>query len=642
MAANSKGNRSRPVSVYVVGFVALFTFAAGAGLVGLAVADHLSDRLLILTLAGLLVFVAAALVFYQGVVRPIAELSAGVRAATTHMLAGPITVSGPAEVSSLAHDINQMIAKARADFEATSRLAAIVGSSADAIIGTTLDGVITSWNAGAEQEYGYARDEIIGRSVSALYPPDRADELAPILDGIRRGERVEHFETKRARKDGTILDVSISVSPIRDASGAVAGASAVIRNMTERNRLEAHRRALEHQLHQSERLESLGQLAGGVAHDFNNLLAVIMNFAAFAAEETTDKPAARADIEQIQAAAQRAARITKQLLIVGRRQAAQPETLGLNAIVADTHDLLSSAVGAGIEIRVDPAADLPTIEADRAQVEQVLLNLAVNARDAMPQGGTLTIETSLAELDERQARSRPGVSPGRYAELAVSDTGTGMSGEVKAHIFEPFFTTKPVGQGTGLGLATVYGIVTGAGGSTSVFSEEGVGTTFRLLFPATGAAAPATPTVDIPDARGNGQTILVVDDEQPVLELTSRILRQNGYATIEADTFDLALSLASSQDFQLLLTDSVMPGMSGPTLAERVLKLRPGLPVLYMSGYSAEALSARRIHDEGAEFIQKPFTRHTLLEKVDAALSTPPKRHQAGRDGDEHIPPPVC
>ncbi len=242
----------------------------------------------------------------------------------------------------------------------------------------------------------------------------------------------------------------------------------------------------------------------------------------------------------------------------------------------------------------------------------------------MPAGGTLTIETSPAELDDGYARLHSDVSPGHYVELAVSDTGTGMSPDVAAHIFEPFFTTKPKGHGTGLPLATVYGIVTEAGGSMSVYSEEGIGTTFRLYFPAAGAPAPTASTDTTTYPRGNGETILVVEDEPGVLEFTSRILRQEGYATLEAATFDEALTLAANHDFQLLLTDSVMPQMSGPALAERVDELRPGRPVLYMSGYSDGVLGPQRVLDPGTALIQKPFNRRTLLEKVHAAITTPP------------------
>jgi two-component system cell cycle sensor histidine kinase/response regulator CckA len=510
-AANgSKVKRPWSIKAYVVGLVVVFVLASGSGLIALARTSQLSGGLIAITLTGLVVFLAAALAFYRRIARPIAEVSAAVRAAMTQTPAIPITVTGPAEVASLVHDVNQMIARAEADSEATARLSAIVESSAVAIIGGTLDGVITSWNAGAEHQYGYAADEVIGHNVSELIPPGRADELSPIYDCLRRGEWVEPFETKHVCKDGTVLDVSVCVSPIRDSSGAVVGVSTVARNMTARIRAGAGHPALGHRQHEYERLQSLGQMAGAVAHDFNNLLAIIMKHADFLAEETTGRPAVQADVERIQVAAQRAARITRQLLVVGQRETAQPEALELNGIVAHMRDLLSTTVGTGIEIQVEAAADLPAIEADRGQVEQVILNLAVNARDAMPQGGTLTIETGLAELDERQARMS-AVSAGRYVELTVSDTGTGMSADFAAHIFEPLFTTKPVGQGNGLGLATVHAIVTGAGGGISVFSEEGTGTTLRLMFPAAGTAAPAKPTADVtepgePDRRSSLST----------------------------------------------------------------------------------------------------------------------------------------
>ncbi len=420
--------------------------------------------------------------------------------------------------------------------------------------------------------------------------------------------------------------MSLSVSPIRDLGGAVVGISSVARDMTEHNRAEAERRALEQQLQEAERLETLGRLAGVVAHDFNNLLAAIMSYARFVAEETADRPAVRSDAEQIQAAAQRAAALTRQLLIFSHREVTQPEALDLNVIVADIRNLLSISVGSHIDLQVNAASDLAAILADPGQVGQVLLNLAINARDAMPRGGTLTIGTRSTELDGGYARLHPGVSPGPYLELTVSDTGIGMSAEVAARIFEPFFTTKPQGQGTGLGLSTAHGIITEAGGSVTVESEEGTGTTFRLYFPAISAAAPAPPAPAAPGARGNEATILVVNDEPAVLAVTSRILRREGYATLEAGTYEEALSMASVRDFQLLLTDSVMPGMSGATLAERVTELRPGVPVLHMSGYSAEVLDPESIRDGELAFVQKPFTAETLLDKVRAMLGTSPGR----------------
>ena len=508
------------------------------------------------------------------------------------------------------------------DFNAVSRLAAIVESSGDAILSKTLEGVITSWNAGAAHMYGYAPDEIVGHNVSELIPPERAGELEAIFGRLRRGEKIEHFETKRRRQDGSIIDVSVCISPVRDSSGAVVEASTVARDVTGRNRIDAERQELVRKLHQSERLDTLGQLAAGIAHDFNNLLCVIMNYAGFVAEETAALPEVRHDAEQIRIAAQRAARLTKQLLIFARQEETQPEMLDLSAIITGLRDLVCTSIGASIELRVTPASEVGTVIADRGQMEQVILNLAVNARDAMPQGGTLTIATGVTELGSEYARLHPRASPGRYAELTMCDTGTGIAADVAARMFEPFYTTKPKGTGTGLGLSTVYGIVTQAGGTVGVESEEGTGTTFRICLPCTGAPAPVAPQHAVATAGPQGGTILIVDDEPAMLEIAARILRKHGYTILEAGTCEEALALASSADFQLLLTDSVMPGMSGLTLAEHIAGLKPGLRILHMSGNSAGVLSQDRIRDAELAFVQKPFTVHDLLEKVHAALDS--------------------
>jgi PAS domain S-box-containing protein len=585
-----------------------------------AAASALSDRQILISLAGLAVLLAAALLLYRRIARPIAVLAAGVRAATAHLPGGPVPVAGPAEVAALAGDVNQLIAASGRELEARSQLAAIAESSADAIIGLTHDGVITSWNAAAERIYGYSRQEMTGNGITAILTPGQAGRLPALLDRVRAGQTMTEIETKALRKDGTVIDVAYTLSPLRGADGTVTGAASVARDITERNRAQADRQALERRLHQSERLESLGQLASGVAHDFNNLLVAIMNYAAFAAE-TTEKPEVRADVQQIQSAAERAARLTKQLLAFAQREPAQAQPLDLPAVVEDIRNLLSRSIGAHIELIVELAAGLPAIMADRGQVEQVVLNLAINARDAMPRGGSLTITVSLAELDEASRGAHPGARPGRYAELAVADTGAGMSAEVISHIFDPFFTTKPEGQGTGLGLSTVYGIITSAGGSIRVDSEPGAGTTFRLYFPLATSAAPQTAEVAAPQATGNGQTILVVDDEPAVLASAARILRAGGYATLEADSYEQAITLAETHQLQLklLLTDSIMPRMSGDALADRITGLRPGLPVLYMTGYGPGASPPG--NSERAARIQKPFTTQGLLQAVQQALN---------------------
>jgi two-component system, cell cycle sensor histidine kinase and response regulator CckA len=510
-----------------------------------------------------------------------------------------------------------------------SLLAAVVEWSPDAIISSTLDGVITSWNPGAAAMYGYTAEEMVGREASMLFRPGRIAERTAILDRIRAGERVAEAEAWRVRSDGAVIDVATSVFPIRDAAGTVTGVAAVTRDITEQRRAERERQASEARLQMAERLETVGQLAGGIAHDFNNLLAAIIGYAGLVAGQLSD-PAARADVEQIMSTAQRAAALTKELLVFSSREPGEPEELDLNAVVAGVRNMLAVSVGEHIEVRVDPAAALPAVRADRGRLEQVLLNLVVNARDAMPEGGSLRIATGVVDLPVGDSRLHTGVDPGLFAELAVSDTGTGMSAEVAARIFEPFFTTKPVGQGTGLGLATVYGIVTGAGGCIGVDSAAGAGTTFRIYLPAAGgSAAPAGPGAAAPAARraagpaGHGETVLVVDDERAVLEVTSRVLRRNGYATLEATTWQEALSLASSPGLKLLLTDSVMPGMSGQALADRIRQGRPGLRVLHMSGYPRGSLSPQLGTPQGEVFLHKPFTADTLLARVRAALDSP-------------------
>lgn len=357
--------------------------------------------------------------------------------------------------------------------ETIARLSAMVDCSADAIIAGTLTGVITAWNAGAAMMYGYPPEEMIGHNLAELIPADRAGELGLVLAEAGLGKPVQQHDTVRIRKDGSRIDVSVLARPIRGADGTVIGVSTAARDVTERNDAAAERRIMRARLHRMERMETLGQLAGGLAHDFNNLLGAIMGYAGLVAEDTADRPAVREDVEQIRAAAGRAAALTKQLLVFARREPTQPELVDLNAVVAGLGSLLSASLGSGVKLQVEGEPGLPAFEADRGQVEQVLLNLAINARDAMPEGGTLTIRAGAAVLDEEQAERQPGITPGRYVELSVRDTGVGMTREVRERAFEPFFTTKELGRGTGLGLSTVYGIVTGLGGTVSAGPAEG-------------------------------------------------------------------------------------------------------------------------------------------------------------------------
>ncbi len=517
--------------------------------------------------------------------------------------------------------VPQTATEGRDEAELRSLLAAIVESSSDAIIGKNLDGIITTWNAAAKDLYGYTAEEMIGRSVAKIFPPDRADELGPILDRLRLGERVEHFETTRVRKDGTVVEVSISVSPVYDHTGTVTGAATVARDITKRRSAEAR-------MHQADRMDTVGQLASGIAHDFNNLLGAIIGFATLAAEDAADRPGLRADIEQIISSAQRAARLTRELLIFSQRDTEQLELVSPNAVITGVCTLLEASVGRHIALRLDLDADVPTVLADRGRFEQLLLNLSLNAHDAMPDGGTLTISSRAAGLDAAAAHAlAPQPSAERFAQVTVSDTGRGMSPEVRRHIFEPFFTTKGPATGTGLGLATVYGIVSQAGGAIGVDSAPGAGSAFHVYLPAAATAAPVAPAAAAPAAaQGHGEKIVIVDDEPSVLQAASRILCRNGYTTLEAASGAEALRLISDSDCALLLTDTVMPGMSGFVLAERAARLRPGLRVLHMSGNTGPDPG-----DSKKVFLQKPFTAEALLGKVRGLL-------EAGGAGADRSP----
>jgi signal transduction histidine kinase len=416
--------------------------------------------------------------------------------------------------------------------------------------------------------------------------------------------------------------------------------SAAVRDVTERLeeaaererlRTQAERERYESRMNQSQRLESLGQLAGGIAHDFNNLLAVILNYTSFieeeitAAAESTGDPRWRAvqgDAEQVRRAAERATALTHQLLAFARRDVVRPRVIDLNDVVGDLEQLLRRTLGEHCELTIARADRLAPIYADPGQVEQVLVNLAVNARDAMARGGMLTIDTNLVDVDEDFAASRPGVGAGRYACLRVSDTGTGMDRATAERAFEPFFTTKPKGEGSGLGLATVYGIVAQAGGDVRIYSEPGLGTTVRVLFPVTEEdEAPGHAAAGHPRRHG-GETVLVVEDEEAMREVTRRILARNGHEVLVASSSLNALEIAAEYEgtIHLLVTDVVMPQMLGKEVAERVVGLRPDIRVLYMSGYAQPVLASQGTLDAGVELVEKPFTEAGLMTKVREVL----------------------
>jgi len=385
------------------------------------------------------------------------------------------------------------------------------------------------------------------------------------------------------------------------------------------------RKRLEQQLAQSQKMEAIGQLAGGIAHDFNNLLGVIIGYSELILEQATQESDIHKQAGEIMKAGERAASLTRQLLAFSRKQVLEPRLLNLNTVVAELEKMLRRVIGEDMQLQITLDPTPGYVKADPGHIEQVIMNLAVNARDAMPQGGKLTIETSNVELDEAYTRLRPPMIPGRFAMLAVSDTGSGMDAETQARIFEPFFTTKAVGKGTGLGLSIVYGVVKQSGGSIAVFSEPGQGTMFKIFLPLAGGVDEIRddrPT-EVVDYRGS-ETILLVEDAVPLGELARTILQSHGYKVLSASDGFEALHIANQQKstIQLLLTDVVMPGMSGRELSERLTKLRPDTKVVYMSGYTDDAIVRHGVLTPDLTILQKPFTQKALLQKVRSVLDT--------------------
>lgn len=620
------------------------------------------------------------------------------------------------------------------------RLAAIVESSDDAIIASTLNGIITDWNPGAERMLGYSRSEMIGQPISRILPPDRLGEPSRSLERLIGGDQVVHHETVRVRKDGRQIQVSVTLSPLRDMRGKVIGDSAIFRDVGERKEIEdalrrseagfrslvhnapygilrtkpdgrivqanpamvrmlgyaseqellglnmaqrvyrrpeeraqavawtgkqdsvhgvelewrrkdgsmftvrcdthvvmdregylefletfvedvTERRELELQLRQGQKMEAIGRLAGGIAHDFNNLLGVISGYAELVCDQIGPQAEARNSVEQIRKAADRAAGLTRQLLAFSRQQVLETSILNLNSIVEDMVKMLPRLIGEDIELQSSFDPHLGAVKADQGQIEQVVLNLAINARDAMPSGGRLLIHTRRARFDSELALKHPAMAPGDYVLLSVQDTGTGMDQQTQAHIFEPFFTTKERGRGTGLGLATVYGFVKQIGGYIWVDSKPGVGTTFEIYLPVAREQAPQTgPSACSVDSEKGAGTVLLVEDEESLRTLTRSILEQGGYTVIEASNGAEAVEIATAycDPIHLLLTDMVMPGMNGRTVAEKVGQLHPGIRVAYMSGYTG--FSTREADKLNGVIIAKPFTRHVLLQKLNEAL----------------------
>jgi two-component system, cell cycle sensor histidine kinase and response regulator CckA len=478
---------------------------------------------------------------------------------------------------------------------------------------------ITEWSPSAERVFGYSRQEAIGRDAGFLVAPAlraHVERMGRELLAQKGGTRSTN---DNLTKDGRTISCEWYNTALVDESGQVLGVASLVQDVTERV-------ALEERLRQSQKMEAVGRLAGGVAHDFNNLLTVIMGYSQILTDGLPAASRLKDATVQIRSAADRAAGITRQLLAFSRKQVLLPRVIDLNEIMLNLDTMLRRLIGEDIEVLTVPGRDLGAVKADPGQIEQVIMNLALNSRDAMPSGGKLTLETENMQLDESYAREHEPVRPGRYVMLAVSDTGMGMSPDTRAHIFEPFFTTKEVGKGTGLGLSMVYGIVKQSGGYIWVYSEPDQGTTLKIYLPRVDQPAEVVGVEKPPASVQRGtETILLVEDDAQLRALTSSVLEHCGYKVLSAAGTEegLALCRQNHRDLHLLVTDVIMPGMNGRQLAEQVKQISPSTRVLYVSGYTSNAIVHYGVLDPGLRFLPKPFSLAALVAKVRETLDSP-------------------
>jgi PAS domain S-box-containing protein len=501
------------------------------------------------------------------------------------------------------------------------RLAAAVEQAAEAIVTTDRNWRITYVNPALTRITGHTAQEIVGQDLSVVRGPSNDDHLAEMRASVDRGEPW-HGRFSQQRRDGSIVELDMAVAPLRDDAGGPAGSVVLARDIT-------RERALESQLAQTQRMEAVGRLAGGIAHDFNNILTAISGYSELAIGSLpTDHPAS-SDIREVIKASDRAAGLTRDLLAFSRRQVMQPRPMDLNEVLESMKSMLERSLGEDIALQVRTQIGLGATVADPSQIEQVILNLAMNARDAMPDGGVLTITTADADLDEAYQRSHVGASAGRFVSMTLADTGTGMAPDVLEHIFEPFFTTKSRGRGTGLGLSTASGIVEQSGGFILAESVPGAGTVFSVFLPRVAAPEPGTDTAAaVQGIPGGNETILVAEDEAPVRRVVERVLRGAGYRVFVAANGHEAMAMAPTlPHLDLLLTDVVMPGMSGVDLARQLTLTRPHLRVVLASGYSGDSLIRVGAGEGTVPYLAKPFTAEALLARVRQVLDEPADRN---------------
>jgi two-component system, cell cycle sensor histidine kinase and response regulator CckA len=500
---------------------------------------------------------------------------------------------------------------------AEAKFRGLLESAADAMVIADEGGAIVLVNAETERVFGYPRVELLGRPAEVLLPERfrgrYAEERALFMASPHQRHLAAGLDLCGLRKDGTEFPVEVSLSPLQSEEGTLV--SAAIRDVTEM-------KALEEQFREAQKMEAVGRLAGGVAHDFNNILGVVIGYGEIVSRRLVSDDPLRSKMEQILKAAKRAAALTRQLLAFSRQQVLQPRILDLNAVVSEMDDLLRRLIGEDVTLVMTAGPGLGSVEADQGQIQQVIMNLAVNARDAMPDGGQLRIETKNVDVDQEQAARLPLMNPGPYVMLVMTDTGLGMDADTRAHIFDPFFTTKELGKGTGLGLSSVYGIVQQSGGNIYVDSELGVGTSFRIYLPRVASAPLPGADRKRPSMRGS-ETVLLVEDEAGLRDLLQEALEGSGYRVLVARDGIEALQVVAGYTgpIHLMVTDVIMPGVSGRKAADEIKATRPGMNVLYISGYADDAVLRHGVPGTAA-FLEKPFGPDRLLRKVRELLNS--------------------
>jgi two-component system, cell cycle sensor histidine kinase and response regulator CckA len=517
----------------------------------------------------------------------------------------PVTYEGRSYVLASVIDITERLRAEEAVTASAAYHRTILENIGDAIFIADREGRYLDVNPRACELTGYSREELLRLRVTDTYPQEQRDEAAGRVSAVAGGSPVI-LERPLLRKDGSVVIVEANARPL--TGGQML---ATVRDITER-------RDLEKQLHQSQKMEAVGRLAGGVAHDFNNMLTAIFGYTDLMGEDLPPDSPMLEDVAEVRKAAQRAAALTRQLLAFSRQQVLEPVVLNANDLIEEFDKMLRRLIGEDVELRLSLAGGLGNVRADPGQLQQVLMNLVVNARDAMPTGGRLVIETANADLSDEYVERHQPVVPGPYVMVAVTDTGVGMSAATKARIFEPFFTTKEKGKGTGLGLSTVYGIVKQSGGYVWVYSEPGRGSTFKVYLPRVDAPAQGPPTPREAKTLAGTETILLAEDDEILRRLTKGLLEKAGYRVLEAENAALALALARAHQgtIHLLLADVVMPGGSGRDLARQLAEVRPETRVLYVSGYTDDAIVHHGMLEPGLNFLPKPFTPAALARKV--------------------------